>query len=638
MNNMKPELLAPAGTLETVKAVVEAGADAVYVGGKGLNMRQHRKSYNLADEEIVQAIQWVHDKGKKLYFTLNSLLLDSQIPELRQVLNMLAKAGPDAIIVQDLAVAALAREICVQIPLHASTMMNVHNHETAVALKMMGFTRIITSRDIALHQLRRIGELSGLEMEYFVHGDMCIAQGSQCYLSGILFGESSNCGKCMKPCRWQWELVSEKGTKDLAGSAKGYLLARKDLCLFPYIPELIQNHVASLKIEGRMRTAEFLSEIVKLYRQAIDQYIEDPAHYAVTDAQMQQLWDRRVRPYSTALAFTNTGTDAVDPTGSREPRFFSYNAPEPLLTTGHGATIRSGAEIPDLIVEVCGKNQALSALEQGADAVYFNGDGFIRQNDLPTADWLQEFVEQAATRESRAAVMMPLITEEQEMFEWKAWLTALRHIKGLAIGVSNIGCIQLAKSLRFSQIIADFPLNITNSLAIDELSTLGIARVTASVELNHTQLSELADHARLPVEVIVQGPVSGMVLQHCPIACAYGGRPKDLCTMHCRKGRFALRDSAGNRFPLETDRRCRGHLFTPTDVCALPNLHKIVPAVKGIRIEAMFETPETISLLTEVYKKALASVQNGKNGDMSDSIQAIEAATGRKVSDGAFAF
>ena len=638
MSIKKPELLAPAGTLETVKAVMKAGADAVYIGGKGLNMRQHRQSYNLTDEEIGEAIEWVHGQGKKLYFTLNSLLLDSQIPDLRKTLTMLGKAAPDAIILQDLAAAALAREVCVQIPLHASTMMNVHNAETATALKMMGFTRVITSRDITIEQLRRIGEVSGLEMEYFVHGDMCIAQGAQCYLSSILFGESSNCGKCMKPCRWKWELVAEKGRAEFSGPADGYLLARKDICLFQYIPELIHNNVVSLKIEGRMRTAEFLTDIVKLYRQAIDSYVEDPAHYAVTVAEMQQIWDHRVRPYSTSLAFTNTGADAVDTTGSREPRFFSYQAPEPMLTVQDQQETLDMKEMPELIVHVCSPKQAQAALESGADAIYFNGDGFVHQADTPSAEWLRDFAAQAAARNVRLAVMMPVITEERQMLEWTTWLHALRNIKGLAVGVSNLGAIALAKSVRFKEIVADYPLNVTNSIAMDELSTMGVTRATASVELDHQQLNELTGQARLPVEVVVQGPVSGMVLDHCVIASASGDRPKDMCTMNCRKGRFVLKDAAGNRFPLETDRQCRSHLYTPYDVCALPNLSRILPGVGGLRIEAMFEKPETISLLTTIYKEALATLKAGKQISLNGTVEKIETAVGRPVSDGVFAF
>ncbi len=195
----KPEILAPAGTLDAVRKVIDAGADAVYVGGKGLNMRQHRTSYNLTEAEIGEAIDLVHREGKRLYFTLNSLVLDSQIPQLREILAMLGRLGPDAIIVQDLAVASLAREICVHVPLHASTMMNVHSVETALALEDDGLRRGSFPRATSrCTRSAASAKRSGLEMECFVHGDMCISQSSQCYLSAILFGESANCGRCMK--------------------------------------------------------------------------------------------------------------------------------------------------------------------------------------------------------------------------------------------------------------------------------------------------------------------------------------------------------------------------------------------------------------------------------------------------------
>ena len=158
----KPELLAPAGTLDAIKAVLEAGADAVYVSGKALNMRQHRGSYNFTATELAEAVTFVHDQGKKLYYTLNSLIFDDQLSEVRDVLTLVGQVSPDALIVQDLAAATLAREICVHVPLHASTMMNVHNAETAKVLKMMGFTRIITSRDIPLTQILRGPHSGGL--------------------------------------------------------------------------------------------------------------------------------------------------------------------------------------------------------------------------------------------------------------------------------------------------------------------------------------------------------------------------------------------------------------------------------------------------------------------------------------------
>jgi len=587
----KPEILAPAGTLDAVRQVIDAGADAVYVGGKGLNMRRHRASCNLTEPKIAEAIDLVHRGGKRLYFTLNSLIFDSQLPQLRQVLAMLGRLGPDAIIVQDLAVASLAREICVHVPLHASTMMNVHNAETALALKMMGFVRIIPSRDIPLHEIRRIGERSGLEMECFVHGDMCISQSSQCYLSGILFGESSNCGRCMKPCRWRWELAARQSNGESLDHAEGYLLGRKDLCMLPHIPALIQNCIAALKIEGRMRTAEFLAPVVALYRKAVDSYFEDPAGYATNAGDMHKLFSQRVREMTTAHMFANPGHEGVDTTGKREPRFFSHASPAMPLTIGHDAALRAAAKCPELIVHVS------TVAGAGANAIYFCGDGFCLHGGVPSMEGI--------------GVMMPHICDERDVVEWGQRLRRLIALGNITIGVSSLGALQTAREQRCRDLLADYPLNVANSIAADELSTLGAQGLTASVELTFQQLSEFTKAVRMPIEIIGQGPICGMLLE----------------------------DAASHIFPLETDRRCRNHLFTPTDVCVLPNLSRMLSlGISGLRIEGQLDKPETVAIVTRIYREAIDFLRAGKSIDVAEGLSKIAAATDRPLSDGPFDF
>lgn len=635
----KPEILAPAGTLEAVQQVIDAGADAVYVGGKGLNMRQHRASYNLTEPQIAEAIEFVHSRGKKLYFTLNSLILDSQIGQLRRTLSMLGRLGPDAIIVQDLAVASLAREICVQIPLHASTMMNVHNAETALTLKMMGFARIIPSRDIPLHEIRRIREQSGVEMECFVHGDMCISQSSQCYLSGILFGESANCGRCMKPCRWQWKLVTTRGDAELSPQGQGYLLARKDLCLLSHVPALVQNEIAALKIEGRMRSAEFLAPVVTLYRKAVDAYFEDPAAYATNAADMQKIFAQRVREMTTAHSFSNPGSGGVEISGRREPRFFSHAAPAPGLTIGHNGTAKPVGTAPELIVHVASIAGAQAAVEAGAEAVYFCHEGYSLHGPAPAADALIDFVRQASRTGVRVGVLMPHICDERGMAEWRRRLQELGSLGSLTIGASSLGGLQVARDQRYRSLLADYPLNVTNSVAADELSTMGVARVTASVELTFSQLAEFMTAVRMPVEVIVQGPVCGMLLEHCVLAAAWSENPQGVCSMRCRRAAYAMEDTGGQRHPLEFDRRCRNHLFTAADVCVLPNLERLAAlGISGLRLECQLDKPETVAVLTRVYRQALGRLKAGEPLDADNALAEIAAATGRPLSDGPFDF
>jgi U32 family peptidase len=632
----KPELLAPAGTLEAVKAVLEAGADAAYVSGKQLNMRQHRQSYNLTDEELAQAVEFAHKIGKKLYFTLNSLVRDSEFSLLRNILKNLRQINPDAIIVQDLGVAALAREICVRVPLHASTMMNVHNVETAMTLKMMGFRRIIVSRDIPIHEIRHIAEKSGMETEYFVHGDMCITESSLCYLSGIMFGESSNCGRCMKPCRWNWKLISEKGNAEFAGPTEGYLLARKDLCLFQHIPSLVQNGIISFKIEGRMRTQEFIVEIVEIYRKAIDEYWRDPVHYSTSAREMENLLNNRVRDFTTAHTFTNSGPSGVDTSGLREPRFFSYAAPEQEISFEDiPETSKPFQSIPELLVHVSDKSSAEAAFDNGADAIYLNSNGYIHHSGKMDDLWIKEFVRKAEKQNKRVGLMMPYVTDERDMNEWKGWLKVFRNEQNLSIGVSNLGSLSMVKSSGFKNIIADFPMNICNSITTDELSTLGAARVTASIELSLNDLFDFIDKCRLPVEVIAQGPMLGMLMEHCVIASSSGASPKDICPMNCRKDKFAMQDIDGHTFPLVCDRRCRNHLFTSKDVCILPNLNLFSESkISGLRVEAQLDSSDKVSEITSIYRNVLDSLSSAQPVDVFAAMESIENITGRKMSSG----
>jgi len=518
-------------------------------------------------------------------------------------------------------------------------MMNVHNAGSALALKMMGFARIITSRDIPLHEIRRIGEACGLEMECFVHGDMCISQSSQCYISGILFGESSNCGRCMKPCRWEWELVNKRGKEEFDGRVKGYLLARKDMCLLQHIPALVQNGIASLKIEGRMRTSEFLAPIISLYRKAVDAYFDDPAGYTMNAADMEEAFSRRVREYTTAHTFSNPGLDGVDPSGKREPRFFSYASPEPRLTVTQDTELQSISTNPELVVHVSGSRAAEAAVEAGADAVYLCGDGFVLHNGAFSIDWLRDFAKGAAGKSVRLAIMMPHVCDERDIAEWKHRITKLSAIANLGIGVSNPGGIQLARANRIREIIADFPLNVANSVTADELSTMGLTRITASVEMNFENLSRLLQAARMPVEVVGQGPVTAMLLEHCVLAGAGGANPQGICPMYCRRGAYALQDTASNDFPLECDRRCRNHIFTSTDVCVLSNLSTVAAAgIAGLRIEGQLDSPSAVAAVTGIYRRAIDALKAGQTPDIAGGLEEIRNATGRELSDGPFDF
>ena len=204
------ELLAPAGTWDALEAAVESGADAVYLGGKHFNMRMHRGDTNFDDAMLKKAIAYTHAHDVRLYITLNNLISDEEIPALKAYLAYLNEIQPDAILVQDFAVLELVHEMNIQIPLHTSVMMNTHNEHAINKLKEYGITRIVVGREMTLSELSLFRERTGIEVEYFMHGDMCMSESGQCIHSGVVFGQSGNRGRCLKRCRWAYKLIDEK--------------------------------------------------------------------------------------------------------------------------------------------------------------------------------------------------------------------------------------------------------------------------------------------------------------------------------------------------------------------------------------------------------------------------------------------
>jgi putative protease len=639
LTTTKLELLAPAGTTETLTAVLDAGADAVYLGGKLLNMRMHRASYNFDDRQLAAAIDLVHARQRKVYVTVNSLILESELPQVREALTLLGQLRPDGIIVQDLAVAAAAREACVHVPLHASTMMNVHSAETASALKLMGFVRIVTSRDVPLHAVRRMAEESGLEMEYFIHGDMCISESSQCYASGILFGEGGNRGRCMKTCRWSWELVPPDDVPGLdATRLRGHLLARKDLCMFQHIPQLVQNGIVSLKIEGRMRSPEFLAPLVSAYRQAIDAYFTNPAGYATDLATMDALQERRVREFSTCMSFHNPGATSVEPRGAREPRFFSTARRERELncTPSDRVAPSLNGHAPRLAVRVGTPESAEAAVAAGANAIYIGGELFPRVGAAIDPNWIADFTRRTSQQNVKVTLLGSRIADERDLAEWRWLLARVANVRGVGVGVSSLGALHVAKDLRFRAVLADFSMNVTNSQAVDELSTQGVTRVTASLELETQDLFDFAANCRLPLEVVAHGPLPAMVLDHCLIAACTGHTPDDVCPMNCRRGAWRMRDTANQDHRLEVDRRCRNHLYMARDICLLPHLEQLAHAgIATLRIEAQFESPDAVATIVSAYRRRIDS---RSVSTVADDVATIEAATHRPLGTGALVF
>jgi len=254
----KPELLAPAGSLEAFFAAMEKGADAVYVGLRDFSARAKAKNFSL--DQLGRILAYAHSLDRRVYVTLNTLVKEQELPYLIETLAVLEKMRVDGVILQDMAVYRLIRDYFPGIPLHASTQMTVHNTPGAMQLREMGFERVVLARELHIDEIRDIVRNTGVEIECFIHGALCFSISGQCYFSSFLGGHSGNRGRCAQPCR---RLYRHKGKE-------GYYFSTNDFSSIDMLPELISAGVSSLKIEGRMKSAEYVASVVGAYRMVLD--------------------------------------------------------------------------------------------------------------------------------------------------------------------------------------------------------------------------------------------------------------------------------------------------------------------------------------------------------------------------------
>ncbi len=263
-----PELLAPAGDWECVRAAIENGADAVYFGlDCGFNARA--RAANFGVDDLPELMQTLHRRGVAGYATLNVLVFSDELAEFERVARACEEAGVDAVLVQDVGAARLLRERCPGLPLHASTQMTLTSAETIALAETLGMERVVVARELSLAEIKAIRQQTSMPLEVFVHGALCVAYSGQCLTSESLGGRSANRGQCAQACRLPYDLVCDG--KDVELGVQKYLLSPQDLAGFVLVPELIEAGVASLKIEGRLKTAEYVANITRHYRRAIDE-------------------------------------------------------------------------------------------------------------------------------------------------------------------------------------------------------------------------------------------------------------------------------------------------------------------------------------------------------------------------------
>lgn len=299
----KPELLAPAGNFSKLKTAVYYGADAVYIGGKSFSLRA--LSDNFTDEEIARAVEYAHGKNVKVYVTVNIFAKNSDFDKAKEYFKFLYSVGVDAVLITDIGLIDLCKEVAPKLPIHLSTQANTLNKYAVRAWKNYGLERVVLARELSLAEIAEIREfVPDIELEAFAHGAMCISYSGRCLLSNYLNGRDSNRGECVQACRWSYELREKnKGgeyypiEEDERGS---YILNSKDLNMIRHIDEMVDAGVISLKIEGRMKSEYYLATVINAYRRAIDEYCKIGDKYKENSMFYDELIKTSHRAFTTA--------------------------------------------------------------------------------------------------------------------------------------------------------------------------------------------------------------------------------------------------------------------------------------------------------------------------------------------------
>ncbi len=313
----RPELLSPAGNFEKMRAAILYGADAVYLAGQLFGMRAAADNFTL--DELSEAVKYAHERGVRVYLTVNTMPREDEYPELEKYFLALRDICPDALIVADLGVLALARRMLPDIELHISTQANAVSSSACLAYAALGAKRVVLARELSLDEIREIRRNlpEEIELECFIHGSMCVSYSGRCLLSNHMVGRDANRGACAQPCRWNYTIRGYEITEEKRPDCKmpveeingeTFIMASRDTCTIEHIPELMEAGISSFKIEGRMKSAYYTAVVTNTYRMAIDSYLS--GNYSYDPLWYRELLSVSHRDYATGYYFSDSHTDA----------------------------------------------------------------------------------------------------------------------------------------------------------------------------------------------------------------------------------------------------------------------------------------------------------------------------------------
>lgn len=548
----KPELLAPAGSPEALYAAVEAGADAVYFGGRIGNARMSAK--NFSGEDIAKGIKIAHFYGRKAFITLNTLYTNREITQkltgadstflnILKFVDFVVSAGADALIVQDLGLASLIKTYIPEVELHASTQAAGYNTYGAAVLKYLGFSRMVAARELSRGDLKKLIGEAEIDIEMFIHGALCTSYSGRCYMSAAMGGNrSANRGSCAQPCRLQYN--------------GGYPLSLKDLSLAPVFKDVLDLRPASLKIEGRMKSAGYVYGVTKIYRRLIDEYRNSDT---AENKQLEALFSRQGFTsgyFNNKLGKSMYGVRTDENiTNSKIFQRASVVINEHKISVEEikvkehftGVVLNSGKKHRRNFKYRL-KFSDVKLLRDLLPFIYEHLDN-TEHIFIPSSAF-SEFVNKINTNiGDKIGLIVPPVIKDIEAERETGRISDIITKYGVKdILIDNIGDINIFRNIggeRFN-LHLDYGYNITNNFTLDTLKDFGISSAVLSFELNFAQIRDIADRTESKVGIIAYGRTPLMLMENCLMFNC--GKCNKNNSGNCPK--FYLRDRKGEDFPV----------------------------------------------------------------------------------------
>ncbi len=649
------ELLSPAGNYECLVAAVRAGADAVYIGGADFSARRNAK--NFTRDEIERACRLCHMHNVKLYVAVNILIKENELNSAISYVKSLCEAGVDGIIVQDLGLMYHLRRSCPDVFINASTQMTIASTDAVDFIKSLGADRVVLARELGFSEIKSISENADIELEVFVHGALCMSWSGQCLLSSVIGGRSGNRGLCAQPCRLNYTLI-----KDGRPVSKNMpLLSPKDICLAGVLDDL-KPYVASLKIEGRMKSPEYTASVTSLYKKALTSSIsQDEINKALSFFSRggSSLGYFEGRKFSQMMDYSATDKVAAsradiikikeEDLSRRRGINFVLTAetkkPLHLLASCDGFKAEATGDVLEPAIKDFDPSRAKAQLEKLGDTAFFaentdiifSGNPFVpvssinalrrevcaKLEDLICNSYKKEVKDVTAfqktyRKRTSPEVIVEVSTKEQYQaaceFDYEI-LTS--HELSKSVKSDFVICPAVKKEgeifspnaskimaqnigqLNFSgEIYGGERLNVTNSSTCELLSSKGVKRVTLSPELNIKEIKEITKATSVPIEIIAYGRLPVMVMENCII------KSQGLCSRD--GGTFHIEDRLGESFPIICE-NCRNIILNSVPVYMADKWSDLLSLnVDAIRLKFTTETAQEVKAVILAYKDGLS--------------------------------